>query len=217
MSKTWPEVKLGEVLSLDLHKVSIDPTRSYDMVGVYSFGRGLFNREPIFNGNTSYKFFYKLSKEHIVMSQLFGWEGALAISSRDFEGKYVSPQFPTFLVDENKLDREFLGWYMRQPKFWEDLGSRTRGMGDRRRTLSPDALFQCYVSLPPLAEQQQIVAKIERLAGKIEEAHKLRQNIRDNNAKLLVAMAHRTDLTNADKKSLGWKETVLTNGASFLG
>lgn len=179
MSKAWPLVALGEVLRLDLDRVPIDASATYEMVGIYSFGRGLFDREPVVGNNTSYKQFYRLAADHVVMSQLFGWEGALAISSDEFEGKYVSPQFPTFRVISELLDRNFLGWCMRQPSFWKDLGSRTKGMGDRRRTLNPDAFFATKIPLPPLTVQQRIVAGIEKLAVKIEEARGLRRQTVD--------------------------------------
>ncbi len=174
MKTKWPTVRLREVLALDLGRVTINAWSTYPMVGVLSFGRGLFDRDPIENGKTSYKFFYRLKAEHVVMSQLFGWEGALALSSEKFAGKFLSPQFPTFLCDASKLDREFLGWVMRRPSFWEDLGSRASGMGDRRRTLTPDALFASAIPLPPLVGQRRIVARIEALAGKIAEARSLR-------------------------------------------
>jgi type I restriction enzyme S subunit len=173
MSTIWPKVKLGEVLRLDQERVFVDPNCSYPMVGVYSYGRGLFDREPIEAGKTSYRYFYRLKTEHVVMSQLFGWEGALAISSKKYAGKFVSPQFPTFLCDGAKLDRLFLNWLMKRPVFWEDLGSRTSGMGDRRRTLNPQALFACEIPLPPLSEQQLIVARIEELADQINEAREI--------------------------------------------
>jgi type I restriction enzyme S subunit len=105
--------------------------------------------------------FYWLKAEHVVMSQLFGWEGALALSEKKCAGKFLSPQFPTFLCDTEKLDRGFLGWLMNRPTFWEDLGSRASGMGDRRRTLTPGALFKCEIPLPSLAEQRRVVARIE--------------------------------------------------------
>jgi type I restriction enzyme S subunit len=170
----WPTVSLGEVTRLDLHREPIDPSKTYAMVGVLSFARGLFDREPIENGNTSYKYFLRLQPDHIVMSQLFGWEGALALSNERFAGKYLSPQFPTFLSDEGRLDRKFLGWLMRRPGFWSDLGTRASGMGDRRRTLNPDAFFACKIPLPPLDEQRRIVARIDELAAKVEEARTLR-------------------------------------------
>jgi len=159
------------------------------MVGVLSFGRGLFEREPIENGKTSYRVFYRLKAEHVVMSQLFGWEGALALSSEIFAGKFVSPQFPTFLCDATKLDRTFLGWLMRRPSFWEDLGTRASGMGDRRRTLNPDALFACDIPLPPLAEQGRVVARIEELVAQIQEARILRQQAAQETESILRSSA----------------------------
>jgi type I restriction enzyme S subunit len=176
MSAAWPSVALREVLQLDLIRESVDPSKSYPMVGVLSFARGLFDREPVENGNTSYKHFYRLTPDHIVMSQLFGWEGALALSNENYAGKYLSPQFPTFLSDPKKLDRQFLGWLMRRPTLWSDLGTRASGMGDRRRTLTPDALFACQVPLPPLAEQRRIVARIDELAAKVDEAQRSRSS-----------------------------------------
>ncbi|TJV92319.1 MAG: restriction endonuclease subunit S, partial [Mesorhizobium sp.] len=175
---------LGDVTRLDLNREPIDPSKSYPMVGVLSFGRGLFDREPIENGNTSYKHFLRLKPDHIVMSQLFGWEGALALSDNRFAGKYVSPQFPTFLSNESRLDRNFLGWLMRRPSFWSDLATRASGMGDRRRTLNPGAFFACEIPLPPIAEQRRLVTRIEKLVAGLREAQDLRASLNDETASL---------------------------------
>jgi type I restriction enzyme S subunit len=201
----WPTVRLGEVLRLDLERFPVDAATSYPMVGVLSFGRGLFDREPIENGKTSYRVFYQLKAEHVVMSQLFGWEGALALSSKKFAGKYLSPQFPTFLCDEKKLDRDFLGWLMRRPVFWQDLGSRASGMGDRRRTLNPEALFKCEIPLPPLAEQRRVVARINELAAQIHEARTLRHHAAEE-AEALIPRATASLLDDA-----GWPSSELGN------
>jgi len=195
MSEQWPTVKVGEVLRIDLDRYLIDAAATYPMVGVLSFGRGLFDREPIEHGNTSYRFFYRLRAEHVVMSQLFGWEGALALSSEKFAGKFLSPQFPTFLCDEKKLNRGFLGWLMRCQAFWEDLGSRTSGMGDRRRTLNPEALFKCDIPLPSLAEQRRIVTRIDELAAYIDEARSLRTQVADEAEALCRAIIYEDGAT----------------------
>ena len=175
MNEVYPLVPLSEVIKLDLDKVAVDSATTYEMVGVYSFGRGLFKKESVQGINTSYKYFFRLKATHIVMSQLFGWEGALALSSSKFEGLFVSSQFPTFLCDEKILNRHFLGLLIKRPSFWEDLGTRAKGMGDRRRTLNPDSLLQSIIPLPPLEEQKRIVARVEELVGKIEEVRSLRQ------------------------------------------
>lgn len=189
--KAWPKIKLREVLTLDLHKEPIDASKRYEMVGVLSFGKGLFNREPIEAGNTSYKYFLRLKENHIVMSQLFGWEGALALSSAEFEGRYASPQFPTFVCDEDVVDRYFIGWVMRQPSFWSDLGSRAKGMGDRRRTLNPDALFESEMLLPPLTEQRAVVAHLDALAEKAQQVEAHIDAVDIESSALLLSLHHK--------------------------
>ncbi len=194
--KAWPRIKLRDVLSLDLNKEQIDASKRYEMVGVLSFGRGLFNREAVESGGTSYKYFLRLKEDHVVMSQLFGWEGALALSSAEFKGRYVSPQFPTFLCDQDRIDRHFLGWVMRQPGFWHDLGSRAKGMGDRRRTLNPEALLESEAPLPPLAKQQALAAHLDALAEKTRqvEAH---LNAVERGAEHLLALRFRDAIADA--------------------
>ena len=51
----WPVIKLGDVLRLDLIKEVIDPSKSYEMLGVLSFGKGLFKRDTIESGNRGLK------------------------------------------------------------------------------------------------------------------------------------------------------------------
>lgn len=192
MSESWPTVRLAEVLKLDVDRVPIDPSFSYPMVGVLSFGRGLFDREAVVNGNTSYKFFYRLAADHFVMSQLFGWEGALALSNDAYAGKYLSPQFPTFRCDSERLDRRYLGWLARRPTLWDELGLRASGMGDRRRTLNPEALLAIEVALPPVEQQRRIVARIEAIASKVEEASQLQgesEEMSDNVCRSILSHA----------------------------
>jgi type I restriction enzyme S subunit len=187
----WPVIKLGDVLELDLEKEPIDPFKSYEMVGVLSFGKGLFKRETIDNGNTSYKYFLRLKTHHIVMSQLFGWEGALALSSPEFEGCFLSPQFPTFICDESQVKREFLRWLMKQPRFWDDLGSRTKGMGDRRRTLNPEAFFACQIPQPSLDEQQAIVTRLDAVEEKVRQVETNLNEIEADAAALVISLHHK--------------------------
>lgn len=197
----WPNVSAGEIIRLDLHKETIDSSKSYDMVGVLSFGKGLFRRETITNGNTSYKYFLRLSSEHVIMSQLFGWEGALALCTQDHEGLYVSPQFPTFLCDESRLNRQFMGWVIKQPSFWNDLGSRAKGMGDRRRTLNPEALFASKVPLPPLSVQQTLVARLDALDDKVRQVDEHLDAI-ERDADHLLAVRFQEAIENAPMRKM---------------
>jgi len=175
MSKSWPQVALGEVLELKNDAVPVDASATYQIAGVYSFGKGLLARGPLPGTETTYKVFHRLHKDDFVLSQLKAWEGAMARVTAPFDGWYLSPQFPTFRAKPDRLDIVYLDWYCRQSKIWDQLRSSARGMGDRRDSVSPAKFLSAKIPLPPLTEQHRIVARIEELAAKIEEARGLRQ------------------------------------------
>ena len=175
MNESWEVKQIGDIAHHDITSLeSVSSDSNYPMVGVYSFGKGLFIKEPVSGLNTSYKNFYRLKAKHIVMSQLFGWEGAIAVSSEDFEGRYVSSQFPTFLVDEGLADTKFVGYYLKQEHIWKLLFSKGRGMGSRRRTLTPDNLLSLEIRLPSLRIQKQIVEKLESVRLSLEKIRLLK-------------------------------------------
>ena len=175
MSQEYKKVALSEVLQLSIDAVPVDNCETYPISGVYSYGRGLFARQPLSGTQTTYKFFHKLHENDFVLSQLKGWEGALAKVTLAFEGWFLSPQFATFRVIDNKLDINFLDWYCKQSKVWEELKYKSSGMGARRDTVSPKKFLSIEIPHPPLDEQQRIVARIEELAAKVEEARGLRR------------------------------------------
>ena len=59
MKKGWSKVAFEEVFDLDLDSVNVDASASYQMVGVLSYGRGLFGKPPVAGTDTSYKTFYR--------------------------------------------------------------------------------------------------------------------------------------------------------------
>jgi type I restriction enzyme S subunit len=175
MKRNWQIKKIGDVIFHDVESaVDVESDKIYKMVGVYSYGRGLFDKEELAGINTSYKVFYKLKPNHIVLSQLFGWEGAIALSSHEFSGKHVSSQFPTFLVNEKFADKKFVAYYLQQGIVWKKLFEVGVGMGSRRRTLNPSNLLNLPIPLPPLPEQHRIVSKIESVKNKLEQIKELR-------------------------------------------
>ena len=192
----WPVVTLGEVVRLDLDTVTVDPTESYETVGVYSFGRGLFDRRPVLGSESSYKKFYRLGAEHFVLSLLFGWEGALSFVGGRFVGKYVSPYFPTFRCDQKRLDVKYLDWFTKRPSVWETLKAQSSGLGDRRRTLKPDHLLSISISLPPLNEQQRIVAKLDKVATLVARRSKVIEAA-ERDAKAMLSNAFRQIIDSA--------------------
>jgi len=184
MTATWPKVRLGEVMALSKSAIPSAELPEVNLAGVYSFGRGLFARGPMCPGKTSYKTYNRLVTDDFVISQPKAWEGALARVTPQFDGWYLSPVFPTFRANRTRLEPAFLEWFCKRQAVWAELQRNSRGIGARRETVSPETFLALEIPLPPLAEQRQIVARIETLAGLIDEARALRQEV-DEEAKAL--------------------------------
>ena len=175
MSANWPMVKLGEVLRKVDTSVPVSALSEVNLAGVYSFGRGLFKRGPISPGETSYKAYNRLVPDDFVISIPKAWEGALARVTPEFEGWYLSPVFPAFRANRDRLDPGFLDWFCKRKSVWTQLQQKSRGIGARRESVHPDQFLSLEIPLPPLSEQRRVVARIGELAAQIEEACRLRQ------------------------------------------
>lgn len=209
MTQSWPRVRLGEVLDQVDNAVPTSQLDEIELAGVYSFGRGLFRRGLMSPAETTYKTYNRLVRDDFVISQPKAWEGALARVTAKFDGLFLSPVFPTFRPNRARLEPVYLEWYCRQSAVWAELKQRSKGMGARRESVSPTQFLSLEIPLPPLGEQQRIVARIEALAGQIREAQGLRQETFDDAESLLISMAHRIDLDDTEKQRQGWKKVVL--------
>lgn len=181
-----PIVRLEKVLTLSKNAVPSASLNEINLAGVYSFGRGLFKRGPISPTETTYKSYNRLVVDEFVISQPKAWEGAIARVTEEFAGWYLSPVFPTFCLDKQRLDPRYLEWFCKREPVWVELQRKSRGIGARRESVSSDQFLSVEIPLPPLPEQRRIVARIESLAAKIEEAAKVRQ-IASNEPQVFLA------------------------------
>lgn len=69
---------------------------------------------------------------------------------------------------------EWIHFFLRQPCFREEAKKNMHGASGQQR-VPTDFLREVQIPVPPLAEQRRIVARIEELTRRAEEAKKLRQ------------------------------------------
>ncbi len=156
----YAKASLGEVLEMDLDQVEVEPLATYPMAGVYSFGKGLFAREPIAGADTSYKKLTRLHEGQFVVSRLKAFEGAVAVVPADFDGWFLSQEFPTFRVKPTGHPG-YLAHICRWPSFWGILTASSKGIGARRERVHPEQLLSIEIPLPDLDEQRRITDKLD--------------------------------------------------------
>ncbi|MDD2710985.1 MAG: restriction endonuclease subunit S [Verrucomicrobiae bacterium] len=156
-----------------------------NLAGVYSFARGLFKRGPMSPSETSYKSYNRLISDDFVISTPKAWEGALALVTPEFDGWFLSPVFPTFRANRERLLPKFLEWYCKRKSVWGELQRKSRGIGARRESVHPEQFLSLEIPLPPLPEQRRVVGRIDELEGQIQEALNIRMEATEESEALL--------------------------------
>lgn len=176
MKHNWEMQRIGEFIKQSENPVALIPTETYSLLGMSLEGRGLFVREQKRGAEIGSKSLNRVISGEFIYSRLFAWKGAFDFVKDDFEGCYVSDEYPSFVVDEKKADVKFLYYYFNQSKVWKEVEQYCIGVTKASRNRFKEKFFLNFeINLPLLKEQQQIVSKIESIKQRIEDIKKIRE------------------------------------------
>lgn len=167
-SAGWQRRRLGDAMEPVKDTLSVEATGVYPNLGIYSFGRGLFEKPPIEGTNTSAKVLNRVRAGQFIYSRLFAFEGSYSFVPAQFDGYFVSGEFPTFDVDPEVTSAEFIAASLRSPRAWEDLRGSSRGLGLRRQRVQVESLLAYEMWFPPAEVQQRLVAGTEKSAEALQ-------------------------------------------------
>ncbi|MGE3227878.1 MAG: restriction endonuclease subunit S [Hyphomicrobium sp.] len=153
MSDAAPE-PLANYIELHEDAVQIEAGTPYPQAGVRGFGGGLFGKPPVIGGQTTYRAFNRLYPGALVMSQVKGWEGALAMTPPALTDYFVSPEYRTFRCRPDRCLPEYLAAIVPTEYFWGRLKEATRGVGARRERTRPEQFLQLEFSMPSISDQR---------------------------------------------------------------
>ncbi len=147
---------MGSLVRLRPSDIAVQPNQVYQFAGVYSFGRGVFRSVRRSGSEFSYERLTTLRAGDLVYPKLMAWEGALGVVPRECDGCAVSPEFPTFEVDQARVLPEVLDVHFRTPAVWPDIAALSTGTNVRRRRVHPRAFMTYLFPLPDMATQQRM-------------------------------------------------------------
>lgn len=164
---TGTRVRVGEVLRLERVPVEPDPTAEYVAIGVRSFGKSIFHYEPKLGDQLGSLRFFELQPDRLVVSNIKGWEGAIAVSSESDAGCLASNRFLSYVPIEQRIDVRWARWYFLSESGIELIQRASPGSADRNRTLAIDRFEALEIPLPPINEQRRVANRLDRLQGAI--------------------------------------------------
>jgi restriction endonuclease S subunit len=182
-----PYRPMAEIAPLVRREQCIDLDGSYPELGVRSFGKGTFHKPPLPGAEVGTKRLYRINPGDLLFSNVFAWEGAIAIAKNEDEGRFGSHRFITCVADANLTSAEFLRYFFLTEIGMEKIGEASPGGAGRNRTLGLEKLMALEIPVPPLTTQQAFGVLQARVA-ELKEKH---DTIREANQALVPAMLER--------------------------
>lgn len=170
---SFPMGALSEIASPITRPISVLPGVSYRTIGVKWWGEGAYERETIDGSQTAAKSLSLVCEGDLIINKIWVRHGSTAIASQAVDGCAASGEFPTFELDRTKVLPRWIHWLTKSPDFWSKCDALSHGTSGKNR-IRPELFLTIQIPLPSLSEQCRIVARIEELAAKFEEARRLR-------------------------------------------
>jgi type I restriction enzyme S subunit len=178
---------LGEVLARSEEWIDLEPDEHYRQVTVRLWGKGVVQRDRVTGAEIAATRRLAARANQFILSRIDARNGAFGLVPPALDGAVVSNDFPTFTINSARLLPEFLDWMSKTQSFIDLCRAASEGTTNRVR-LAEARFLQMTIPLPPLAEQRRIVARVEALAAKVEEARGLRRQAAEEARQLVQAL-----------------------------
>jgi type I restriction enzyme S subunit len=172
VAKQSERMTMKVIAPLVRRKVVIDFEKEYPELGIRSFGKGTFHKPAILGDELNGKRLFRIEPGDLLLSNVFAWEGAVAVAQPEDVGRYGSHRFISRKSKEGVVSTDFLYYYFTTPEGIEQLGKASPGSAGRNRTLGLQMLDEIEVPVPDYKKQLWIVSVAKRLEelGKRQEA-----------------------------------------------
>lgn len=178
---------MAEVAPLVRREAHITLEESYPELGIRSFGKGTFHKPPLSGAEVGTKRLFHIEPGDLLFSNVFAWEGAIAIAQPDDAGRFGSHRFMTCQANPVLASAEFLRYYFLTDNGLLKIGEASPGGAGRNRTLGQEKLMAIEVPIPPKPIQQ----SFDRLQAEIATLKTQHAALRAVNAALLPATLER--------------------------
>lgn len=173
MSK-WPLAPLASAIQQRKEFIQIDDLVDYKRCRVQLHAQGIVLRDTVPGAEIKTKRQQVCKSGEFLVAEIDAKVGGFGIVPDDLDGAIVSSHYFLFEVNDKILNRRFLDFFIRTLSFREQVAAQG---STNYAAIRPNEVLEYKLPLPPFPEQRRIVARIEALAAKIEEAGSLQGEV----------------------------------------
>lgn len=163
----WSPVKLSDVLRHRKQFVTIDDLTTYKRTRVQLHAKGIVLRDEVPGGLIKTKSQQVCRTGDFLVAEIDAKVGGFGLVPDVLDGAIVSSHYFLFEIDTTRLDRRFLDYFTRTPTFREQVAAQGT---TNYAAIRPGDVLGYLIPLPPLREQQRLVARIDTISGEVVSA-----------------------------------------------
>jgi len=174
MNVAGPHTPLGDCIRHRSEIIRLDDREAYLRCRVQLNGRGVVLRDRVLGVDVKTKEQQVCRAGELLVAEIDAKMGGVGIVPDDLAGAIVSSHYFLFEIDESKLRRKFLDYYLRTPEFQTQV--KARG-STNYSAIRPYHVLAYTIPLPLPDEQDRIVATLNAAAARVAEAQRLCREI----------------------------------------
>ena len=183
---SWKQVRLGDMLTYLDERVELEDDKEYSTIKVKRRHGGLEIREKLLGYEIKTKKQFRLIPGSFIISRIQCWHQAYAVVGDVAANTIASTIYDQFAISPEVHPR-FFWWLSHTSDFTETVRSSASGVVIEKMVFNRHAWLEKTILIPPLTEQQRIVARIDGLAAQIQEARTIRQQAKEETDVLVTS------------------------------
>lgn len=210
-SNKYPLVRIGDILYRNTDTITVADDVEYEQVTLKTNGGGAVLRGKKVGKDIGTKKQYRISEGQFIMSKIDARNGAFGVVPKELDGAIVTGDYPSFNVNEKKVNPSYLYLLSATQKFVHFAQSCSRGTTNRQR-IDISQFLNVKIPIPSLNEQNAIVAAYN---DSLTLASQYEQQAADINntieSYLLDELGLNTAISTKDKTNRNYKYLHFTN------
>ncbi len=196
--KVWPVVPLCDVLQYRKEFITIDDMQQYKRCRVQLHAKGVLLRDNLSGADIKTKKQQVCRAGEFLVAEIDAKMGGFGLVPDELTGAVVSSHYFLFAIDESALGPRYLDHYCRTGRFRSQVAAQG---STNYAAIRPADVLAYTIPLPPLAEQQALVARLDALAEKTRqvEAH---LDAVERDAEHLLALRFRDAIANVATRTM---------------
>lgn len=166
----WPILSLADVLRYRKKFITIDDTKKYKRCRVQLHAKGILLRDTVSGADIKTKKQQVCRAGDFLVAEIDAKMGGFGLVPQELDGSVVSSHYFLFEVDESRIVPRYLDHYCHTERFRTQVEAQG---STNYAAIRPADVLAYTIPVPPLAEQQAIVTRLDALAEKTRqvEAH----------------------------------------------